>query len=233
MQLNGFARMAVGLAFIALLFLGGCRATTDRMRFIEAENADAARRNAALMDELATLRAKSVQDQAELERQRARADAAEKRIGALEYQRAHDGTIRVDPNRFRTPGVDVISNDDGGATIILASDVTFKPGRADLSKKAITILQKVAAALKSTEAVRAVRVEGHTDSDPIRRSGWKDNDALSLARAKMVRKYLVGQGVAKDFVSVEGLGASKPVQSNKTQTGKAKNRRVEIILLAR
>ena len=230
MQVNGFARTALGLAFVGILLMGGCRSTTDRMRVLEAEKADADMRNKGLVDEVATLRAKSVQDQAELERERARADAAEKR--ALAAQR-RDEWIGIDPNKFMGDGVEVKPNEDGGATIILASDVTFKAGRADLSGRAVEILKRVAAALKSTEGVRAVRIEGHTDADPIRKSGWKNNEELSLARAKMVRKYLVTQGFAEDFLSVDGLGSKKPIESNKTKAGKARNRRVEIILLAR
>ncbi|MHC4931437.1 MAG: OmpA/MotB family protein, partial [Planctomycetota bacterium] len=88
-----------------------------------------------------------------------------------------------------------------------------------------------AVALKQTEGIRAVRVEGHTDSDPIRKSGWKSNEALSLARAEMVRKYLVDRGIEKSLLQVKGFGASEPVVPNKTDEGKARNRRVEIVVL--
>ena len=128
MQVNGFARMALGLAFVGIFLMGGCRSTTDRMRVLEAEKADADMRNKELVDEVATLRAKAVQDQAELERQRVRADAADAR--AVAAQRRNDW-IGIDPDKFRGDGVEVKPNDDGGATIILASDVTFKAGRAD------------------------------------------------------------------------------------------------------
>jgi len=225
MQVNGFARTALGLAFVGIVLMGGCRSTTDRMRVLEAEKADAEMRNKSLVDEVARLSARSIQNQKDLARERARADA-------LAPRRPGDFVV-IDPSKFEVEGVEVRPNEDGGATITLASDVTFRAGRADLSARAIEILKRVAAALKSTEGVRAVRIEGHTDTDPIRESGWRNNEELSLARAKMVRKYLVTQGFAEDFLSVDGLGASKPVESNKTKAGKARNRRVEIILLAR
>ena len=229
MLVNGFARTALGLAFVGIFLMGGCRSTTDRMRVLEAEKADADMRNKALVNEVATLRARSIQDQKDVDSARARAEAAEAR--AIAPRRPGDVVV-IDPGAFG-PGVRVKPNDDGGATITLASDVTFKAGRADLSGRAVQILKRVAAALKSTEGVRAVRIEGHTDTDPIRKSGWKSNEELSLARAKMVRKYLVTQGFAEEFLSVDGLGAKQPVESNKTKAGKARNRRVEIILLAR
>ncbi len=232
MQVNGFARTALGLAFVGIVLMGGCRSTTDRMRVLEAEKADADMRNKALVNEVATLRARSIQDQKDIDSERARAEAAEKRADALAPRRP-GGVVVIDPRAFDVPGVRVKPNDDGGATITLASDVTFKAGRADLSGRAVQILKRVAAALKSTEGVRAVRIEGHTDTDPIRKSGWKSNEELSLARAKMVRKYLMTQGFAEEFLSVDGLGAKQPVESNKTKAGKARNRRVEIILLAR
>lgn len=232
MQVNGFARTALGLAFVGIVLMGGCRSTTDRMRVLEAEKADAEMRNKSLVDEVAQLSARSIQNQKDLARERARADAAVKRADALAPRRPGDFVV-IDPSKFEVEGVEVRPNEDGGATITLASDVTFRAGRADLSARAVEILKRVAAALKSTEGVRAVRIEGHTDTDPIRKSGWRNNEELSLARAKMVRKYLVTQGFAEDFLSVDGLGASKPVESNKTKAGKARNRRVEIILLAR
>ncbi len=121
---------------------------------------------------------------------------------------------------------------DGGATITLASDITFQAGRSDLNRSAQTSLQRVAAALKRERTnIHEVRIEGHTDSDPIRRSGWKNNEELSLARAGSVRKFLVAQGIEEDLLAVEGYGPTKPVASNSSNEGKAKNRRVEIVLV--
>ncbi len=70
------------------------------------------------------------------------------------------------------------------------------------------------------------RVEGHTDNT----GSAETNRVLSLARANSVRDYLVGQGVEGGRISVVGLGPDQPVASNDTSQGRARNRRVEIIL---
>jgi chemotaxis protein MotB len=225
MQVFGFTRVALGLSVMALLFMGGCRsATADRMRHMEAEMDDMERQNRELQAELAAAKARELQLQAEADREKARAEAAGARAeAATAYGSGFDAS------GLRGTGVKVTET-DSGATIVLASDVTFTAGRADLSKRAEKVLRQVAQTL-STGSVRAIRVEGHTDSDPIRRSGWKDNKELSLARAKIVQQYLISKGVSEDILSVAGMGSTKPVASNKTIDGKAKNRRVEIIVV--
>jgi outer membrane protein OmpA-like peptidoglycan-associated protein len=69
-------------------------------------------------------------------------------------------------------------------------------------------------------------VEGHTDNvgDPTA------NNELSLRRAIAVRDYLIGQGVAASSIDVAGLGSSRPAADNATADGRAKNRRVEIVV---
>jgi outer membrane protein OmpA-like peptidoglycan-associated protein len=71
-----------------------------------------------------------------------------------------------------------------------------------------------------------VKVEGHTDST----GSYETNQKLSLARAVTVRDYLVAQGVEASHIGVEGLGPDQPVADNATAEGRARNRRVEIIL---
>ena len=140
-------------------------------------------------------------------------------------------TIHV-ASRLEASGVRVEGRGTGAA-IILASDVTFKAGQADLSKQAMATLGRVAVALMSTPGVQGIRVEGHTDSDPIRKSGWASNEALSQARAENVRKFLVKNGLDQSTVTVMGYGAARPVFPNDTAAHKANNRRVEIVIDAR
>ena len=155
-------------------------------------------------------------------------EALEVQLRAAQDQLMNRPAVHFDGEKM-PPGVSV---KDGGSTIVLASDVTFRPGRADLNKDATRALGQVAASLKNVQQIGKIRVEGHTDADPIKKSGWKDNRELSLARANQVRRYLVSQGISEDLLSVEGFGEAKPIASNKTEAGKAQNRRVEIILHA-
>ena len=70
-------------------------------------------------------------------------------------------------------------------------------------------------------------MDGHTDSTPIRVSNWKSNQELSEARAAAVKDYLISKGVPASRITTKGWGDTKP-----RSTDLAKNRRVEIVLLA-
>ncbi len=119
----------------------------------------------------------------------------------------------------------------GATTVNFVGDALFDPGQATLKTTAKVSLDKVAAALKKQFAGKTVRVQGHTDSDPIKHSKWASNQELSKARAEAVRTYLVSKGVDAKLVASEGLGDSKPKDPANTVAAKAKNRRVEIVVL--
>ena len=77
-----------------------------------------------------------------------------------------------------------------------------------------------------------VGIEGHTDNQPIKLSGWKTNWELSSSRALSVLHYLVKQkGIAPERLSANGYGEFHPVDSNDTKEGRQLNRRVEIVIL--
>jgi outer membrane protein OmpA-like peptidoglycan-associated protein len=116
----------------------------------------------------------------------------------------------------------------GTMTVRVPGDVLFDAGRATVREQAKATLDKVAAALKKDYSGKQIRVEGHTDSDPIKVSRWKNNGELSVARADAVKKYLVSKGVDAGMVSVQGFGSDKPKSNDKAQ-----NRRVEIVVVTR
>lgn len=113
----------------------------------------------------------------------------------------------------------------GTTTVTLPGDVFFDPGKAELKTSAKPTLDKVAAALKKEYGGKTVRVEGYTDTDPIKHSKWKDNQQLSEARAGAVRDYLVSKGVGATRITIEGLGENKP------KATKAASRRVEVVVV--
>jgi len=117
-----------------------------------------------------------------------------------------------------------VKEDERGTIITLAGGIPFKTGKADLQPVAIDRLKIVAEALKGTQ--RTILVEGHTDSTGKPETNMK----LSQARADTVRKYLVDGGIPADQIRTQGVGQDRPVADNKTSAGRAKNRRVEIIL---
>jgi outer membrane protein OmpA-like peptidoglycan-associated protein len=92
---------------------------------------------------------------------------------------------------------------------------------------AISNLETVAEALKSSPRDRKLLVAGHTDD-----TGRPDyNDKLALARAQSVAAYLAGRGIALDRIRIESFSAAKPVATNRTPAGRQLNRRTEVSLI--
>ena len=123
------------------------------------------------------------------------------------------------------------SNRSGDTVISVPAEVTFGSGKATLTKSGRAAIQKVASRLKSDFPGSArFYIEGHTDSDPIRKSKFDSNRDLSIQRAMAVLTFLVENGDVPDerFVVV-GYGQYKPVASN-AGPEKSKNRRVEIVV---
>ncbi|MFT4538361.1 MAG: chemotaxis protein MotB [Planctomycetota bacterium] len=120
---------------------------------------------------------------------------------------------------------------DGNFVITLPAAITFGSGKASLTKGGEAALLAVGKRLKSEYSGMRLYVEGHTDSDPINKSTFGSNRALSIARGMSVLSFLVEECQISDerFVVV-GNGQYKPVASNNDQAGKAKNRRVEIVV---
>ncbi len=119
----------------------------------------------------------------------------------------------------------------GMAMTSLADAVLFDSGKAKLKRSAAGKLDEVIRQIRAKFRGKDVYIMGHTDSDPIRKSKWKDNLELSLHRAAAVARYMNTHGLNPRQVIVAGVGKYRPIASNKTRAGKAKNRRVEFWIL--
>ncbi len=120
---------------------------------------------------------------------------------------------------------------DGNMVISIPSSITFPSGQATLSKDGQTALKEVATTLKKQYVGAKYEIEGHTDSDPIKKSKFTSNRELSIARAMAVLTYLVEDcSIKDDQCVVAGFGQYEPVAKNDTDKDKAKNRRVEIVV---
>jgi chemotaxis protein MotB len=124
-----------------------------------------------------------------------------------------------------------LSMQDKGLVLTFVSEVLFDSGKAVLRKQAHESLDKVSEVLLSSAAGMNVGIEGHTDNQPIKYSGWESNWDLSGARAKSVLSYLIKKGVSPERLSFIGYGEYRPVASNDSASGRQKNRRVEIVIL--
>jgi chemotaxis protein MotB len=112
----------------------------------------------------------------------------------------------------------------------LPDNVLFDSGEAELKREGQATLAEVAQVLRSIEG-REFQVAGHTDSVPIRSRRFPSNWELSTARAVTVARYLIAQGIAPDRISAAGYADTQPVESNDTEEGRARNRRIEIQLV--
>ena len=118
---------------------------------------------------------------------------------------------------------------DAKITIRLGEGVLFDEGSAIIkadSKKALDIL---VAELKKNN--KQIRVEGHSDNLPVKGGKYSSNWELSSARAVNILSYMMSNGIDKNRLSAAGYADNMPVATNDTEEGRAKNRRVDIIII--
>lgn len=124
-----------------------------------------------------------------------------------------------------------ISVQQRGIRISFDSTLLFRPGSADLEPKSLKSLDAIAKRLKEKVPDNLIYVEGHTDNQPINSQRYPSNWELSTARASAVVRRMVRQHDmrATRLVAV-GYGDTRPIATNKTKEGRAKNRRIDIIV---
>lgn len=113
----------------------------------------------------------------------------------------------------------------GEVTARVEGDILFSSGKVTLKSSAKKTLDEIASVLNSQYGGTTIRIEGHTDSDPIRKSKWKTNDRLSAERAMAVKDYLVSRGVDAKRMYIAGFGPNHQLGT------KSQSRRVDIVVL--
>jgi OOP family OmpA-OmpF porin len=132
----------------------------------------------------------------------------------------------LNPTYTVNNGLRVAAAEQGILDAALANrTVEFESGQATLTPKGRAILDEMAAAMLKLKG-RHVEIIGHTDSAGLRAS----NVSLSQARAAAVKAYLASHGIAEELLGTSGLGPDRPVASNDTADGRARNRRIEFRL---
>jgi chemotaxis protein MotB len=122
-----------------------------------------------------------------------------------------------------------VENTETEVTVGLSSEVTFASGDDALSLRGREALVKAGGIL--ARLPNTVRIEGHTDSIPMRGGRFSSNWHLSAARAQSVVKLLIANGVDARRMQVVGFGDVRPRAGNETPEGRAANRRIEIKIL--
>lgn len=219
---------------LTLLAVPACQSTMDQ-QMIKDQDA-----------QLATLTSDRARNQAQLDRvkrenqtlaeqiafEQSRNTELQQRVSAAEAaMSAKDAETNQLNTSFQGLNVDVGRR--GGYIVLgMSSELTFSSGKAELSKQGRETLTKVGDVLKSDYAGRTLWVEGHTDNEQPKKSGWKNNLALSANRAMSVADFLIADlGLDPNYVRVAGYGEYAPKEANDTPEGRAKNRRVEILIL--
>ena len=131
-------------------------------------------------------------------------------------------------SRLKGTGASVARSTDDRLWITLPGDASFDANRSALKPAARAVLDQVVMNTRALGDIE-VRIVGHTDA----KGSAAANNALSLDRAASTRDWLVARGVSPVKVSVAGRGAQDPIASNDTETGRAANRRVELLIAQR
>lgn len=199
--------MRIGLVFLALPILGFVQGCAELKELRTANS----RQAITIRNQMAELEAARGPKE-ERDRLRAELEELTRRIGG---------------------GADVRDTIDG-PVIQLPGAILFGSGYAVIKKEGKSALRKIAEYLRSNPST-LVRIDGHTDADPVKKSKylWDSNHHLATGRALSVFKYLVKkENIDARRMHIAGYGPNRPIASNRSKVGKRQNRRVELLILS-
>jgi chemotaxis protein MotB len=201
---------------ITLSLMSGCTDYKKKYDFLNVEYQNLKGRYENLEAEKAGLATRVAQDQQTID----------------ELQRQIEEAHKTPAQATGFEGMDNVRFDaaQGTITVTVADAILFDSGKATLKSATSKELDKIVSVIKQKYASKDIDVVGHTDTEPIAKSSWKDNWELSAQRALSVTRYLVQQGIPDKQIRADGCGSARPVASNASADGKAKNRRVEIVV---
>jgi len=170
-------------------------------------------------------RAATLRAQADADRAKAEAAAAEARARAAEANKQVESANAVREKLREQLNSVLATSESARGLIVNMSDVLFDTGRYTLKPNTKISLAKVAGILQAYPGLK-LQVEGYTDSV----GGDDYNQKLSENRAGAVKDFLVAQGVSINNITAAGYGKSNPVADNGTASGRAQNRRVQLVV---
>lgn len=216
----GWLSLALGCS----LWVIGCKAPNQLKR----ENELQARRIVELENRIREL--EDAQDR--LVKAGGDAEDLRAKLAALEKEKEALKTRTTDMARELTDEGVAVDVRHGNIVVTLASKVFFDSGKAMLRTDSKKTLRKVGEILVTDFRGQQIRVDGHTDDEPIKKSKFGSNWDLSAARSMSVLEFLVDQcKVDPKKIYFAGFGEWQPVANNRTAVGRQSNRRVEIVIL--
>jgi len=123
----------------------------------------------------------------------------------------------------------ITATEERGLVVSIQETLLFESGSADITARARDILEKVSTVL--AVAPNQIKVEGHTDNLTINTAKFPSNWELSVIRSINVVHILQHDGITADRLSAAGYGEYRPISSNDTDAGRAKNRRIDLVVL--
>ena len=217
------------LSIITVFLFLGC-ASTKKVQSLESDNARINAEKAALQEELDRANAKIAEQQQQigsLQKER------EQEVAAL--KQTYESLIRELQKEIKSGEVQIKQVRDR-LQLTVAERLFFDTGKAEIKPEGQAVLRRIGPILKKIPE-KNIRVEGHTDNVPIGpslRAQYPTNWELGAARAvNVVRFFQKESGIDPLRLSAVSYGQYRPVASNKTEAGRSKNRRIEIILIDR
>ena len=145
-------------------------------------------------------------------------------VGNLWSKRMEDRRVAME-QATRGTGVEVSRTADNQLKLNIPNEISFDTNSAAVKPQMRQVLDPFADSLRGDMNTR-IQIVGHTDST----GSDSVNNPLSVERAQSVRDYLAARGVPPQRISTEGRGSYQPIADNNSESGRARNRRVEIYL---
>ncbi len=251
-------RIVTVLAVVAVFLISGCvtkenylkkvdeneslqRQIANQTTRIETQNKEIEKLKADIAELNNILKAKSDDLSKKIAEQRSRIAQLEQQNAALQKSREEKvkevsktyGDMLEKMKAEVEQGQVTITELKGKLTVNMVESILFDSGKADVKSGGLKVLEKVIDVLKDVKD-KSIRIEGHTDNVKIGgvlAKKYPTNWELSAARAVNVARYLQQQGIDPALLSACGFGEYKPIAPNDTPEGRAKNRRIEIVLV--
>ena len=206
------------IVFLAIFTMSGCVYIQKAKRADELEF-----ENQSLQDRIAQLQKEKTKEIEQVVKQK------DKELSELEKAKLElEGALKKEIGEYKAK----LEMTERGLVITFLSEVFFDSGKDVIREGGKESIQRVAEVLNRDVPHSNVAVEGYTDNQSIKYSGWKTNWELSSARALAVVHYFVDEcKVVPARLSANGYGEFRPVAANDTEENMQKNRRVEIVIL--
>lgn len=202
---------------------------TGRLAALTKQLEERAQRLAELTAELDATTAANVRMNEELRQIRAEKESEVQLMNATYQSLIDKMKNEIDKGQI------TISELKGKLTVNMVDAILFDSGKAEVKPEGLQVLQRVIDIVKEVSG-KTIRIEGHTDNVPIvgaLAQKYPSNWELSAARAVNVARFLQERGITPLNLNAVAYGEFKPVADNDSETGRARNRRIEIILAER